>query len=96
MPHISEELWRRIGRPYSIHQQPWPVANPDLAKEDVVEMAVQVNGKVRDRIEVAADTPEADVQAAALASAGVQKWIEGKAVRKVIVVPGRTVNIVVA
>ncbi|MCW5861107.1 MAG: class I tRNA ligase family protein, partial [Caldilineales bacterium] len=94
MPHISEELWQRIGRPYSIHQQPWPVANPDLAKEDVVEMAVQVNGKVRDRIEVAADLAEADIQATALASAAVQKWLDGKTVRKVIVVPGRTVNIV--
>lgn len=95
MPHISEELWRHSGRPYSIHQQAWPVADPELAREDVVELAVQVNGKVRDRIEVPAGLSAAGIETAALASPAVQKWLDGKTVQKVIVAPGRTVNIVV-
>lgn len=94
MPHISEELWSRLGKPYSIHTQAWPQADPELAKAEEVEIAVQINGKVRDRLQVAADAAEADVQAAALASPGVQKWLEGVTVRKVVVVPGRMVNIV--
>ncbi len=94
MPHISEELWSRLGKPYSIHTQAWPQADLDLAKAEEVEIAVQINGKVRDRLLVAADAAEADVQAAALASPGVQKWLDGVTVRKVVVVPGRMVNIV--
>ncbi|HEY52338.1 MAG TPA: leucine--tRNA ligase, partial [Caldilineae bacterium] len=94
MPHISEELWSRLDKPYSIHTQSWPVGDTELAKEDVVEIAIQVMGKVRDRIEVPADADKATLEAAALASERVQKWIEGKTVRKVIVVPGRMVNIV--
>jgi len=95
MPHISEELWARIGQPYSIHTQSWPAGDPALAKAEVVEIAIQVNGKVRDHIEIAAEADEAAIEAAALASERVQQWIGGKAVRKVIVVPGRMVNIVV-
>ncbi|NOX62909.1 MAG: leucine--tRNA ligase [Chloroflexi bacterium] len=94
MPHISEELWARLGKPYSIHQQPWPEGDPELAKEEVVEIAIQVNGKVRDRIQVAVDADKAGIEAAALASPRVQKWTAGKTIRKVIVVPGRMVNIV--
>jgi leucyl-tRNA synthetase len=94
MPHISEELWSRLAKPYSIHTQSWPVGDPELAKEDVIEIAIQVMGKVRDRIEVPADADKASLEAAALASERVQKWIAGKTVRKVIVVPGRMVNIV--
>ncbi|MCP4196210.1 MAG: leucine--tRNA ligase [Proteobacteria bacterium] len=94
MPHVTEELWSRLGKPYSIHQQSWPEGDPELAKEDVVEIALQVNGKVRDRIEIAADADKAELEASALASEKVQKWIAGKTLRKVIVVPGRMVNVV--
>ena len=94
MPHISEELWTRLGQPYSIHTQDWPEGDPELAKEEVVEIAVQVNGKIRDRLQVAADANEELLESVALASPGVQKWLEHKTVRKVIVVPGRMVNIV--
>lgn len=94
MPHISEELWARLGKPFSIHTQPWPEGDPELAKEEVIEIPIQINGKVRDRIEVAADADRATIEAVALASAKVQKWIGDKSVRKVIVVPGRMVNIV--
>ncbi len=95
MPHISEELWERLGKPFSIHLQAWPEADPELAKEDVVEMPIAVNGKVRDRIQASAEATPAELEAAALASEKIQRWIAGKNVRKVIAVPGRMVNIVV-
>jgi leucyl-tRNA synthetase len=95
-PHIAEELWTaQLGRPYSIHQQPWPKADEAAAKEDVIEIPVQVNGKVRDRITVAADASEEAIKSAALASEAVQKYLEGKEPRKVIVVKGRLVSVVV-
>ncbi len=94
-PHITEEMWERIGQPYSVHQQAWPVWDEALAKEDVVEIAIQVNGKVRDKMEVAVDISEDEAKARAMATEGVQKYINGKKPVKVIYVPGRLVNIVV-
>lgn len=94
-PHITEELWARRGGRYSIHQQPWPVWDEETAKEEAITVVVQVNGKVRDRFEMAADTGEEGIKAAALASEKVQAWFEGKSPRKVIVVKGQLVNIVV-
>ncbi len=94
-PHIAEELWSRIGRPYSVHQQRWPVADPALAAEDEVEIVVQVNGKVRDKLVAPVDTGEARLRELALASERVQAYVNGKTVRNVIVVPGKLVNIVV-
>ncbi len=95
-PHLAEELWQQIGQPYSVHEQPWPVWDAELAREDTVEIAVQVNGKVRDKIDV---SPEIDPEAAkaqALATEGAQRYMAGKTPVKVIYVPGRLVNIVVA
>jgi leucyl-tRNA synthetase len=94
-PHVAEELWARMGKPYSIHRQPWPEVDPAAAAEDEITLAVQVNGKLRDRITVAADAAEADVKAAALASEAVQKHLDGRQPKKVIVVPGKLVSIVV-
>jgi leucyl-tRNA synthetase len=94
-PHIAEELWTRMGRPYSVHQQSWPEYNASLAAEEVITLVVQVSGKVRARIEVAASIGEEEAKAAALADENVQRHIEGREVRKVIYVPGRLVNIVV-
>ncbi|MCB0032580.1 MAG: class I tRNA ligase family protein, partial [Anaerolineales bacterium] len=93
-PHITEELWAQRGNGYSIHQQDWPVADEEVAKDETITLIVQVNGKVRDRIEVAADISQDDAKAAALASENVQGHLGGKEPRKVIVVPGRLVNIV--
>jgi leucyl-tRNA synthetase len=93
-PHIAEELWERRGRPYSIHQQSWPVYDAAAAAEELVTIVVQVNGKVRDRIQVAAHAGEAEAKAAALASEGAVKFMEGKAPRQIIYVPGRLINIV--
>lgn len=94
-PHIAEELWAKLGQPYSVHRQSWPTWDEELAKEDTVEIAVQVNGKVRDKIEVPTDIEEAEAKAKALAAEGVLRHLEGKAPVKVIYVPGRLVNIVV-
>jgi leucyl-tRNA synthetase len=94
-PHIAEELWHKLGKPYSIHQQAWPVFDPDKAKEDEITLVIQVNGKVRDRISVPADIGDEEAKEKALASEAVRKFLEGKEPHKVIVVPGRLVNIVV-
>ncbi len=94
VPHIAEELWEKIGGAYSIHQQAWPVGDPALAREDMVTLIVQINGKVRDRIEMSADATEEEAKTIAFASENVQKYMEGKPARKVVVVPGKLVNIV--
>jgi leucyl-tRNA synthetase len=95
-PHIAEELWARAGKPYSVHQQPWPEYDADAAAEETITLVVQVMGKVRDRIEVPAGISETDAKALALASEKVQKFTDGKTPRKVIYVAGRgIVNIVV-
>lgn len=93
-PHWAEELWRdALGHTESVHEQPWPDFDPEAAKADEVELAVQVNGKVKAKIMVATDAPEEDIRAVALDA--VASATEGKDVKKVIVIPGRLVNIVV-
>jgi leucyl-tRNA synthetase len=94
-PHITEELWTRIGGPYSIHQQAWPVADESIAAEEMITLAVQVNGKVRDRLTVPADADEETIKAAALALEKIKAQLDGKTPRKVIVVQGRLVSIVI-
>jgi leucyl-tRNA synthetase len=93
-PHVAEELWERRGGAYSIHQQPWPVADPTLAASDTIELPVQVDGKLRDRLVVTPDTPAAEIEAMALASEHVQRYLNGRAPAKVIQIPGRLVNVV--
>ena len=95
-PHIAEELWTNyLGKPYSIHQQHWPEFDAEAAKEDEIELPVQINGKVRDRITVPADASEEDIKAAALASETVQKHLDGKEPKKLIVANKRLVSIVI-
>jgi leucyl-tRNA synthetase len=94
-PHITEELWARRGQPYSIHQQPWPEWDEAAAKEDTITLVVQVNGRVRDKIEVEAGSSDETLKEMALASDKVQAWLNGQQARKVIVVKGKLVNIVV-
>ncbi len=93
-PHITEELWAYLGKPFSIHTQSWPKVDEAAAAVDEITLVVQVNGKVRDRIIVPADISEADARAAALASDSVQKNLNGRSPKQVIYVPGRLVNIV--
>ena len=95
-PHIAEELWTNYqGRPYSVHQQHWPEFDAEAAKEDEIEVPVQINGKVRDRITVPADASEEDIKVAALASENVQKHLDGREPKKVIVANKRLVSIVI-
>ncbi|MEN6408698.1 MAG: leucine--tRNA ligase [Anaerolineaceae bacterium] len=94
-PHITEELWASLGKPYSIHQQPWPEVDEAAAADEMVTLVVQVNGKLRDRINVPVDISNEDAKKAALESPIVIKFMEGKTPRQVIVVPGKLVNIVV-
>jgi len=95
-PHIAEELWTtRLGKPYSVHQQPWPVVDDAAAREDVIEVPVQVNGKVRGRVTVPVDAGEDEIRAAALASDAIKKYLDGKPPRKVIVAQRKLVSIVV-
>ncbi|NTU80728.1 MAG: leucine--tRNA ligase [Chloroflexales bacterium] len=94
-PHIAEELWARTGHAYSVHQQAWPVADPALAAEDEIEIVLQVNGKVRDKLTVPAGAGEAQLHDLAMASERVKGHVGDKTIRKVIVVPGKLVNVVV-
>ncbi len=94
-PHISEELWHRRGHSESIHLQSWPQGDIEKSRADEVAVVVQINGKVRDKLVVALDTPNATIETQALALEIVQKWIDGKGVRKIIVVPNKLVNIVI-
>lgn len=95
-PHITEELWHLLGNETSICSAEWPEFNEDYLKEDSVTYAVSFNGKARFNMEVAADMPREEVEKLALAHEGAQKWLEGKSIKKIIVVPGKIVNIVVA
>jgi leucyl-tRNA synthetase len=94
-PHIAEELWSRAGGEGSIHMQPWPEFNPDLAAAERVTIVVQVNGKVRDRLEMPADVGQDEAIGAALASERVGQYLDGKKPQQVHYVPGRLVSIVV-
>jgi leucyl-tRNA synthetase len=94
-PHISEELWHRTGHSGSIHVESTPGFDESLTTTDTITLAVQVNGKVRDQIEVPADVDQDGAVAAAKASANVARHLEGTAEVKLIYVPGRLVNIVV-
>jgi len=94
-PHMTEELWEMKGHPYSIHQQDFPTWDDDLAAEDVITLVIQVNGKVRDKIEVSANIEESEAQALAMASPKIQGFVAGKSVVKSVYVPGRLVNVVV-
>ena len=94
-PHICEELWLRLGEVDLIAHAPWPAHDPELARDELLTIVVQVNGKRRGELQVAPGTPEEEIRRLALASDGAQRYLEGQEPRKVIVVPGRLVNIVV-
>jgi leucyl-tRNA synthetase len=94
-PHVAEELWAYHGKPYSIHSQPWPEVDEAAAAEEQITLVVQVNGKVRDRISVPVDIKEEQAKELALSSEAVAKYLQDKEPRKVILVPGKLVNIVV-
>jgi len=94
-PHIAEELWQTLGHAESIFRTPWPGYSPEAAKAETVEIPVQVNGKLRARITVDADADESVLRETALADDRIKKHTDAKTIRKVIVVPGKLVNVVV-
>lgn len=95
-PHISEELWQSVNETEeSVHLQAWPQGDPQKAREDELTVVVQINGKVRDKLTIAPGTAKDVLEKDALALENVQKWIDGKQVRKVIVIPDKLVNVVV-
>lgn len=94
-PHIAEELWEKLGHSETISYEPWPDGDPNVAKDDTIEVPVQVNGKVRTRLTVPAGLDEAGLKEMALADEKILEQTQGKTIRKVIVIPGRLVNIVV-
>jgi leucyl-tRNA synthetase len=95
-PHMTEELWERLGFEGRIAGVAWPTWNEAFLQESEVELVIQVNGKVRDKFVVARESSREQVEALALASPRIQDWTAGLTVKKVVVVPGKLVNLVVA
>jgi len=95
VPHFCQELWQAIGHNTPLDHQAWPAYDTEAMKEDELTIVVQVNGKVRSRLQVAADTGEEKIQQSALDDERVMQFIDNKPVKKVIVVKGKLVNIVV-
>ncbi len=94
-PHIAEELWAELGKPYSVHTQSWPKVDEEATQEDEITVPVQVNGKLRDRVVVPAGSSDEAIKSAALAAEGVVRALDGKEPKKVIVAQGKLVSIVV-
>ncbi len=94
-PHLAEELWAHLGQPYSVHQQPWPEWDAQAIAQETITLVIQVNGKVRDRIPAPADIDQATARSQALQSEAVQRYLDGRAPRRVVFVPGKLVNVVI-
>jgi len=94
-PHIAEELWSRLGKPYSVHQQPWPEVDEAATVEDEYELVIQVNSKVREKINVPVGIGEEGARKIALEQENIKRFLEGKQPKKIIFVPGRLINIVI-
>lgn len=95
-PHLCEELWQRLGHTETLAYEPWPTYDPELIQEDTKTIPVQVNGKVRAKIDIAADADQGTILAAARQNEKVQSYLEGKTLRREVVVPGRMVSFVVS
>jgi len=94
-PYITEELWAHLGNQASIHTASWPAYDPAALVADLMTIIVQINGRVRDRIELPSNTPEEEVRRRALATEKIRHVLADKEVRKIVYVPGRLVNIVI-
>jgi len=94
-PHITEELWSNLGHKDSIFKEKWPKYDPKFIKEKEIELVIQINGKVRDKIKTPADILEDSAKKIALESEKIEKWIEGKKIKKIIFVKGKLVNVVI-
>ena len=94
-PHAAEEIWERLGNSYSVHQQQWPKAEPDMLTLDQVAVVVSINGKKRDQLLIVPGTSREELQELALSSARIQQWLDGRVPARIVVVPDRQVNLVV-
>ena len=94
-PHVAEEIWQRLGHERSLARRPWPTFDPAKLVESTMDLPVQVNGKLRDRVTVPADADEAAILQTAERAPGVKQWIDGKSIKKRIYVPKKLVNLVV-
>jgi leucyl-tRNA synthetase len=94
-PHVAEELWEALGHERTLAYEPWPSFDESLIKEDTIEIPVQINGKLRSRIRVPADSDKAALESAAAADTRIAELLAGKTIVKAVVVPGRLVNFVV-
>ncbi len=94
-PYLAAELWQRLGETTPLLRAPWPVSDPELAREDEIEIPVQINGKLRSLIRVPAESTRESIESAALADPKIQEWLAGKSPLRVISVPGKLVNLVV-
>ncbi len=94
-PHLSQEMWSRLGREGLIMRAPWPEFDPALAEEEMAVIVVEINGKIRDKYETAPETGEEEMKSLALALPRIQELLAGKTVRKVVVIKGKIINIVV-
>jgi leucyl-tRNA synthetase len=94
-PHLTEELWEMTGHTYSVHNQSWPKWDEELAKEEEITLVIQVNGKIRDKVNVPVSITEAEAKELALSSERVKTYVKDNNVAKVIYVPQRLVNIVI-
>ena len=95
VPHVSEELWQQLGNKSSIFSAKWPEYNPALIKSDYITLPVQVNGRLRSKIEVPVDISDGDVKKKVLSDEKVKQWLGDKEIKKLIIVPNKLVNIVV-
>lgn len=93
-PHLAEELWQNLGKTDSLAFHQWPMYDPTFLREEIVRLIIQINGKVRDSVDVSADASADVLQAIALARPAIQKWTQGKQIKKIITVPKRLINIV--
>jgi leucyl-tRNA synthetase len=94
-PFAAQEMWDAMGRTGPVFRQSWPVANADLAREDEVEVPVQVNGKLRSRVTVALGVGKDELERLALADEKIRALVDGKEIIKIVIVPGKLVNLVV-
>ncbi|NQV21802.1 MAG: class I tRNA ligase family protein, partial [Rhodospirillales bacterium] len=95
MPHLAEEMWAALGHQALVADTPWPEGNPDLVQEETVTIAVQIGGKLRATLVLARDLDKEATEAAALANEKVQTALDGRDIRKVIIVPNKIVNLVI-
>ena len=94
VPHLAEEVWQRLDKKGSVFKQVWPQYNPEAIRKDVISLVVQINGKVRSKVDIPAEASDEKIKELALSDKKLQKWIKDKSIKRFIIVPGKIINIV--